>query len=91
MQRYNDLSSYLKKKFGSRLLKLSIDGGFSCPNRKNGKKGCKFCSETGSGEFTTKRKSITEQLKAQISFLKEKDKSNGYIAYFQSYTIHFYL
>lgn len=86
MQRYNDLSSYLKKKFGSRLLKLSIDGGFSCPNRKNGKKGCKFCSETGSGEFTTKRKSITEQLKAQINFLKEKDKSNGYIAYFQSYT-----
>ena len=86
MQRYNDLSSYLKKKFGSRLLKLSIDGGFSCPNRKNGKSGCKFCSETGSGEFTTKRKSITEQLKAQISFLKEKDKNSGYIAYFQSYT-----
>lgn len=86
MQRYNDLSSYLKKKFGSRLLKLSIDGGFSCPNRKNGKKGCKFCSETGSGEFTTKRKSITEQLNAQISFLKEKDKNGGYIAYFQSYT-----
>lgn len=86
MQRYNDLSSYLKKKFGSRLLKLSIDGGFSCPNRKNRKSGCKFCSETGSGEFTTKRKSITEQLNAQINFLKEKDKNNGYIAYFQSYT-----
>lgn len=86
MQRYNDLSSYLKKKFGSRLLKLSIDGGFSCPNRKNGKSGCKFCSETGSGEFTTKRKSITEQLKSQINFLKEKDKNGGYIAYFQSYT-----
>ena len=86
MQRYNDLSSYLKKKFGSRLLKLSIDGGFSCPNRKNGKSGCKFCSESGSGEFTTKRKSITEQLNAQIDFLKEKDKNNSYIAYFQSYT-----
>ena len=86
MQRYNDLSSYLKKEFGSRLLKLSIDGGFSCPNRKNGKKGCKFCSESGSGEFTTKRKSITEQLNAQIKFLKDKDKYNGYIAYFQSYT-----
>ena len=86
MQRYNDLSSYLKEKFGSRLLKLSIDGGFSCPNRKNGKKGCKFCSESGSGEFTTKRKSITEQLNAQINFLKDKDKYNGYIAYFQSYT-----
>ena len=86
MQRYNDLSSYLKEKFCSRLLKLSIDGGFSCPNRKNGKSGCKFCSESGSGEFTTKRKSITEQLNAQISFLKEKDKNGGYIAYFQSYT-----
>ncbi|MFP5453633.1 TIGR01212 family radical SAM protein [Parvimonas sp. G1604] len=86
MQRYNDLSSYLKEKFGSRLLKLSIDGGFSCPNRKNGKKGCKFCSESGSGEFTTRRKSITEQLNAQINFLKVKDKYNGYIAYFQSYT-----
>lgn len=86
MQRYNDLGSYLKKKFGSKLLKLSIDGGFSCPNRKNGKSGCKFCSESGSGEFTTKRKSITEQLNAQISFLKEKDKNGGYIAYFQSYT-----
>lgn len=86
MQRYNDLSSYLKEKFGSKLLKLSIDGGFSCPNRQNGKSGCKFCSETGSGEFTTKRKSITEQLNAQIDFLKEKDKNNGYIAYFQSYT-----
>lgn len=86
MQRYNDLSSYLKEKFGSKLLKLSIDGGFSCPNRKNGKSGCKFCSESGSGEFTTKRKSITEQLNAQIEFLKDKDKNNGYIAYFQSYT-----
>lgn len=86
MQRYNDLSSYLKEKFGSRLLKLSIDGGFSCPNRKNGKSGCKFCSESGSGEFTTRRKSITDQLNAQINFLKDKDKYNGYIAYFQSYT-----
>jgi len=86
MQRYNDLSSYLKEKFGSKLLKLSIDGGFSCPNRQNGKSGCKFCSESGSGEFTTKRKSITEQLNAQIDFLKEKDKNNSYIAYFQSYT-----
>lgn len=45
MQRYNDLSSYLKKKFGSRLLKLSIDGGFSCPNRKNGKKAANFAQK----------------------------------------------
>lgn len=86
MERYNTLSSYLKEKFGSKLLKLSIDGGFSCPNRKNGKSGCKFCSENGIGEFTTKRKSITEQLNAQIKFLKDKNVDKGYIAYFQSYT-----
>lgn len=86
MERYNKLSDYLKENFDGRLLKLSIDGGFSCPNRKNGKKGCKFCSEKGSGEFTKSLPTITEQLKAQVDFLKNKDNSNGYIAYFQSYT-----
>ncbi|MCI5997530.1 MAG: TIGR01212 family radical SAM protein [Peptoniphilaceae bacterium] len=86
MERYNTLSSYLKKTFGHRLLKLSIDGGFSCPNRKNKKGGCKFCSESGSGEFTKKFPTITEQLNSQIEILKNKDTSNEYIAYFQSYT-----
>lgn len=86
MERYNNLSKYLKENFGNKLLKLSIDGGFSCPNRKNGKSGCKFCSEKGSGEFTTKLPTITEQLNFQREFLKKKDFENGYIAYFQSYT-----
>lgn len=86
MERYNNLSKYLKEKFGNKLLKLSIDGGFSCPNRKNGRSGCRFCSEKGSGEFTTKLPTITEQLNSQREFLKKKDNENGYIAYFQSYT-----
>lgn len=85
MERYYNLSKYLKEKYGSKLLKLSIDGGFSCPNRKNGKSGCRFCSEKGSSEFTTKLPTITEQLDSQREFLKKKD-SDGYIAYFQSYT-----
>lgn len=86
MERYNSLSNYLKEKFGGKLLKLSIDGGFSCPNRNNGKKGCKFCSEKGSGEFTEKLPTITEQLNSQKKFLIKKDLNFGYIAYFQSYT-----
>lgn len=85
MQRYNRLSDYLKKNFGKKLLKLSIDGGFSCPNRKNGNKGCKFCSQKGSGEFTNKLSSITEQMNLQKNFLKQKD-TGAYIAYFQNYT-----
>lgn len=83
--RYNTLSDYLKKNFGKKLLKLPIDGGFSCPNRVNGKSGCKFCSESGAGEFTKRLNSITEQLKIQKDFLKKKD-TGLYIAYFQSYT-----
>lgn len=85
MERYNKLSDYLKIHFGKKLLKLSIDGGFSCPNRKNRKGGCKFCTEKGIGEFTSSLPSITEQLQAQKNFLKNKD-TGGYIAYFQSYT-----
>lgn len=83
--RYNTLSDYLKKNFGKKLLKLPINAAFSCPNRKNGKFGCKFCSESGSGEFTKKLNSITDQLLVQKSLLKKKD-FGGYIAYFQSYT-----
>lgn len=86
MDRYNTLSSYLKQKLDNKLLKLSINGGFSCPNRINKKGGCKFCSEKGSGEFTVDLPTITEQLEEQRRLLNHKDNSNGYIAYFQSYT-----
>ena len=49
----NRLSDYLKKTYGTKVYKLPLDGGFSCPNRKNSN-GCIFCSESGSGEFTFK-------------------------------------
>lgn len=87
MQRYNNLSTYMKKTFGEKILKVSIDGGFTCTNRLNGKKGCIFCGDEGAGEFAgSRRLSITEQIDSQIKFLKHKSKSDKYIAYFQSFT-----
>lgn len=88
IERYYSLAAYLKEHFGGRLLKLSIDGGFSCPNREGGRSGCLFCSESGSGEFASKGISISEQLAEQAEMLCHKRTSDfaGYIAYFQSYT-----
>lgn len=68
-------------------MKLSLDGGFSCPNRENGLNGCLFCSDEGSGEFGGSRKfSIEEQIVDQMDFLSHKNRSNKYIAYFQNFT-----
>lgn len=87
MQRYNDLSTYIKSTFGEKILKVSIDAGFTCPNRLNGKYGCIFCGEEGAGEFAgSRRLSITEQIDSQIDFLRHKSNSDKYIAYFQSFT-----
>lgn len=88
-KRYNAIGSYLKKEFGYKVIKLSLDGGFSCPNRDGtlSNDGCIFCSEKGSGDFTSSSVlNINEQLTEQISLLKKKWPSGKYIAYFQSYT-----
>lgn len=79
----------MKKIFGEKSIKLSIDGGFTCPNRDGtiGNRGCIFCSERGSGDFNSdKNKSISEQIEEQRLILSKKWKSNTYIAYFQNYT-----
>lgn len=85
---YNSIDYYLKKEFGEKIFKVSLDGGFTCPNRdgKISKEGCIFCSESGSGEFAgNRKKTITEQIDNQIVFLgKGADKK--YIAYFQNFT-----
>lgn len=63
---YNSLNYELKKEFGKKIAKISIDGGFTCPNRdgKVGYGGCIFCSSKGSGDFAESRKlSIKEQIK----------------------------
>lgn len=87
MNRYYTLSDYFKEKYGYKILKLSVNGGFTCPNRINGLKGCLFCSDLGSGEFGEDSSlSIREQIVRQKNFLKHKNKANKYIAYFQSFT-----
>lgn len=77
-------------------MKLSVDGGFTCPNRDGSldHRGCIFCSEEGSGEFSGMILSgqkfsttdITEQLESQKKLLSAKWSSTSYIAYFQNYT-----
>ena len=85
--RYNHLNEYLKNRFGERVLKIGIDGNFTCPNRdgKCGVGGCVFCGETGSGEHLDSAKSIKEQVKKYFSSNKEK-RANKFIAYFQNFT-----
>ena len=82
---YNNLSDFYKKKFGSKVVKLSFDGGFTCPNRLNGNIGCIFCS--GSNEFAGDRnKSLEEQYLEQRRMMDRKWPNSKYIAYFGSYT-----
>lgn len=88
-KRYHSLDYELKKVFGEKTIKLSINGGFTCPNRDGtvGERGCIFCSEKGSGDFAGNvDSSISKQIDEQIDYLSKKWKSSSYIAYFQSYT-----
>ena len=85
---YRTLNQHYQEKFGCKVYKLSIDGGFSCPNRDGtvGTGGCIFCNETGSGDFAACGKSITEQLEEAKKWVETKNKGGKYIAYFQSFT-----
>lgn len=81
------LSEYYKEKFGCKVYKLSLDGGFSCPNRDGtlGTGGCIFC--TGSGEFAEGGPdSIRLQLERAKLRVNKKNKEGKYIAYFQAFT-----
>ena len=88
MQRYYSLSDYCKEEYGKKLYRLSLDAGFTCPNRdgKKGVGGCIFCSEQGSGDFSFGEEDISERLSSAKALLGKKAKNCGYIAYFQSYT-----
>ena len=89
---YYSLNQYLKKKFGCKVLKVSLDAGCTCPNRdgKLDTRGCIFCSKGGSGDFAGDRRlSIKEQLRLGKEFIKAKNPKLGpvkYIAYFQAFT-----
>ena len=88
-KRYNSLNYFLKNNFGEKIYKVSLDGGFTCPNRDGtlSTKGCIFCSEMGSGEFAGSRnKSITEQIDEQLILISKKFPKGKVIAYFQNFT-----
>lgn len=91
-ERYNSISDYLKKEFGHKTVKLSIDAGFTCPNRDGtaGFGGCAFCSEGGSGELASHAAATDADYSAsiteQIGRLSEKWPDAVYLAYFQSFT-----
>ena len=86
---YLSFNKYLKDKFGQKVYKISLDGGFTCPNRdgKTGTRGCIFCSKGGSGDFAENRDmSITEQIESGKKKVEKKIKNGKYIAYFQAFT-----
>lgn len=87
---YYSLSSYLKQTFHTKVYKISLDAGMTCPNRDGtlGTGGCIFCSGGGSGDFAAKSQSgsITRQIEAAKHQVAKKTTSGPYIAHFQSFT-----
>ena len=89
---YHSLDYELKRQFGQKIYKVSLDGGMSCPNRDGtvGTGGCTFCSQGGSGEFAVGRTGypdVWEQIEQAKTRVHRKISGEGkYIAYFQSYT-----
>ena len=82
---YNNLSAYLRNKYGMKINKICIDGGFGCPNRDGtcGVGGCIYCGERGAGEHIDPVLGIREQVESRLS-LTHGD--CGFIAYFQNFT-----
>ena len=87
---YNAYSAYFREHFGTRVQKLSIDGGFSCPNRDGrcSTGGCTFCTnEAFNPSYCRRVASITEQLDEGIAFHRHRYRSAPvYLAYFQAYS-----
>ncbi|KWW25232.1 MAG: radical SAM protein [bacterium F082] len=89
-RRFNSYSNYFTKQFGGRVQKISIDAGFSCPNRdgKISTGGCSFCSnEAFNPSYCRPEKSIKQQIEEGISFHQRRyRRANKYLAYFQPFS-----
>ncbi len=86
---WNDYSSYIKSKFGFRVQKISVNAGFSCPNRdgKINYDGCIYCNNESFSPFYCKPEvPVTEQLKKGMEFFGKKYRTQKYLAYFQTGT-----
>lgn len=87
--RYLNYTQVLKTEFAERVQKISINAGFTCPNRdgSKGHGGCTYCNnQTFSPEYCKPTKTVTQQVKEGVSFFHHKYQSQHYLAYFQSYT-----
>jgi|SRR6056297_435392 len=82
-------STYLKHRFGGRVHKISVDAGFGCPNRSNGRDshGCIFCDSSGSAAVGIWRQAeIAQQLEQAKALMQRKYRAKWFIAYFQPYS-----
>lgn len=89
MQRYNEFGTWLKAQLGCKAQKISLNAGFTCPNRdgKVGTGGCTYCNnQTFNPEYCQTDKSVTQQLGEGIKFFSRKYPEMKYLAYFQAYT-----
>lgn len=87
--RYNDYGSFLQQHFAGKVQKISINGGFTCPNRDGtvGLGGCSFCNnQTFNPDYCRRELSVTRQLQEGIRFFGRKYPTMRYLAYFQAYT-----
>ena len=88
-KRYNRFSDHLRNKFGTKVYKVTLDAGFTCPNRDGtiSDEGCIFCDGGGSfSQLYPNNISIKEQLDLGITLSKEKYKAEKFLAYFQAFT-----
>lgn len=88
-KRYNAFSEELKRLFGCKVQRISVDAAFSCPNRDGslGSDGCIFCGGTGSGSFGIRRDlTISGQLEDGKEVMRRKYRAAKFMAYFQAYS-----
>ena len=88
-KRYNTLDGYYKSRFGCKVAKISLNAGFTCPNRDGtkGRGGCIYCSPSGSGDFAgDPHESIPEQFYHQAEKMREKWHDAKFLPYFQAGT-----
>ena len=86
---YNNYKFYLEDKFGERVQRISIEGGFTCPNRDGtkGQGGCNYCNnESFAPSYARKDKTVKQQIEDGKKYLSKRFQTDKYIAYFQSYS-----
>ncbi|HQI81454.1 MAG TPA: TIGR01212 family radical SAM protein [Deltaproteobacteria bacterium] len=85
---YRAFSAFLRERFGTRVRKITLDAGLSCPHRDaSGSGGCIYCNALGSGTGAARRGlSVQDQIEAQMKAVRQRDDKAAFIAYFQSFS-----